>query len=168
MDIGDCNSEFLMSLSEDNPCRLTLFSTHSLSYCNSTMFCTTKTTQAMNTLNEEKLGTAPDNLSMSDINDITASTQGKIRSDTEQFRKFQRNVSEKCRSWTSISFNSANINYTSHTHYWLPKHKSDGNAHYSLEDSATELFLPHWRSDKNKQSNAQWHAQQWQQDSMTN
>ena len=23
MHIGDCNSEFLMSLSEDNPCRLT-------------------------------------------------------------------------------------------------------------------------------------------------
>ena len=79
-----------------------------------------------------------------------------------------RNVPQKCRSWTSIWFNFANIKYTSHTHYWLPKHKSDGNAHFSLEDSATELFLPHWRSDKNKQSNAQWHAQQWQQDSMTN
>ena len=38
----------------------------------------------MNKLNEEKLGTA----SMGDINDITASSQGKIRSDTEQFRKF--------------------------------------------------------------------------------
>ena len=58
--------------------------------------------------------------------------------------------------------------YFTHTHYWLPKHKSDGNAHYSLEGSATELFLPHWRSNKNKQSNAQWHAQQWQQDSVTN
>ena len=74
----------------------------------------------------------------------------------------------KLRGWTSISFNSANIKYTLHTQYWLPNHKSDGNAHYSLEDSATEPFLPHWRSDKNKQSNAQWHAQQWQQDSVTN
>ena len=25
LDIGDCNSEFLISLSEDNPCRLTHF-----------------------------------------------------------------------------------------------------------------------------------------------
>ena len=52
------------------------------------MLCATKTIQAMNKLNEEKLGTAPDNPSMGDINDITASTRGKIRSDTEQFRKF--------------------------------------------------------------------------------
>ena len=43
--------------------------------------------QAMNRLNEENLGTAPDNHSMGDINDITASTQEKTRSDTEQFRK---------------------------------------------------------------------------------
>ena len=41
----------------------------------------------MNRLNEENLGTAPDNPSMGDINDITASTQEKTRSDTEQFRK---------------------------------------------------------------------------------
>ena len=44
--------------------------------------------QAMNRLNEENLGTAPDNPSMGDIFDITASTQEKTRSDTEQFRKF--------------------------------------------------------------------------------
>ena len=42
----------------------------------------------MNRLNEENLETAPDNPSMGDINDITASTQEKTRSDTEQFRKF--------------------------------------------------------------------------------
>ena len=42
----------------------------------------------MNRLNEENLGTAPDYLSMGNINDITASTKEKTRSDTEQFRKF--------------------------------------------------------------------------------
>ena len=42
----------------------------------------------MNRLNEKKLETATDNPSMGDVNDITASTRGKIRSDTEQFRKF--------------------------------------------------------------------------------
>ena len=42
----------------------------------------------MNRLNEENLGTAPDNPSMGDINDITASTQEKTRSETEEFRKF--------------------------------------------------------------------------------
>ena len=41
----------------------------------------------MKRLNEKKPGTAPDNPSMRDINDITASTQEKTRSDTEQFRK---------------------------------------------------------------------------------
>ena len=41
----------------------------------------------MNRLNEEKLGTAPDNRSMGNINDMIASTQEKTRSDTEQFRK---------------------------------------------------------------------------------
>ena len=66
-------------------------------------------------LNEKKLGTAPDNPGMDDINDITASTQEKTRSDTEQFREILRNVPEKCRSWSSTSFNSANIKYTSHT-----------------------------------------------------
>ena len=42
----------------------------------------------MNRLNEENLATAPDNPSMDDINDITASTREKTRGDTEQFRKF--------------------------------------------------------------------------------
>ena len=42
----------------------------------------------MNRLNETKLGTAPDNPGMGDINDITASTQERTESDTEQFRKF--------------------------------------------------------------------------------
>ena len=94
MDIGDCNSEFLMSLSEDNPCRLTLSTNFlhtqkmALSDCNWTILCATKTIQAMNRLNEKNLGTAPDNPSMGDINDITASTRGKTRTDTELFRKF--------------------------------------------------------------------------------
>ena len=42
----------------------------------------------MKRLNEKNLGTAPDNTSMVNINDITASTQEKTRSDTEQLRKF--------------------------------------------------------------------------------
>ena len=42
----------------------------------------------MNRLNEKKLGTAPDNPGMGDINDITASTQEKTKSDTEKFQKF--------------------------------------------------------------------------------
>ena len=42
----------------------------------------------MKRLNEIKPGTAPDNPSMGAINDITASTQEKTRSDTEEFRKF--------------------------------------------------------------------------------
>ena len=42
----------------------------------------------MNRLNEKNLGTAPDNHSLGDINDITASTQEKTKSDTEQFRQF--------------------------------------------------------------------------------
>ena len=62
------------------------FSTHSLSDCNSTILCATKTIQAMNRLNEEKLETAPDDPSMGDVNDITASTRAKTKSDTEDFR----------------------------------------------------------------------------------
>ena len=42
----------------------------------------------MKRLIEKKPGTAPDNPIMDDINDITASTQEKTRSDTEEFRKF--------------------------------------------------------------------------------
>ena len=42
----------------------------------------------MNRLDEKKLGTAPDNPGMGDINDITASTQERTKSDMEQFRKF--------------------------------------------------------------------------------
>ena len=87
MDIGDCNSELLISFSEDNPRRLTHFPPI-LSDCNSTIMCATKSIQAKNRLNEGNLGTAPDNPSMGHINDITASTQEKIRSDTEQFSKF--------------------------------------------------------------------------------
>ena len=42
----------------------------------------------MNRLNEKNLGTAPDNPSMGDINDITASTQEKAKSNKEHVRKF--------------------------------------------------------------------------------
>ena len=139
------------------------FSTHSLSDCNSTKLCATETIQAMNRLNGMNLGTAPYNHNMSDINDITASTRAKTRSDTEDFRNTTERttkVSQLIQYFIQLCQHKI---YFTHTHYWLPKHKSDGNAHYSLEDSATEHFLPHWRSDKNKQSNAQWHAQQWQQ-----
>ena len=84
---GDCNSEFLMSLSEDNPFRLThfpliLYQTAIRRYC-----VQLKQNRQWG-LNEENLGTAPDNPSMGDINDITVSTQEKTRSDTEHFRKF--------------------------------------------------------------------------------
>ena len=44
--------------------------------------------QARNGLNEKNLGTAPDNPSIDNINDITASTQEKTRSDTEQLGNF--------------------------------------------------------------------------------
>ena len=40
----------------------------------------------MNGLSEKKLETAPDNPSMGDVNDITASIRAKTRSDTEDFR----------------------------------------------------------------------------------
>ena len=63
------------------------FSTHSLSDCNSTILCATKTIQAMNRLKEKKLETAPDNPSMGDVNDTAAFTRAKTGSDTEQFRK---------------------------------------------------------------------------------
>ena len=39
-------------------------------------------------LKERNLGTVPDNPSMGDIKDLSASTQVKTKSDTEQFRKF--------------------------------------------------------------------------------
>ena len=42
----------------------------------------------MKRLNEKNLRTAPYNPTMGDINDITASTQEKTKSDTEHFRKF--------------------------------------------------------------------------------
>ena len=41
----------------------------------------------MNLLNDRNLGTAPDNHSMGDINDFTASTQENTKGDMEQFRK---------------------------------------------------------------------------------
>ena len=73
------------------------FSTHSLCIqkaalldCILTVLCATKTMQARNGLNEKNLGTAQDNPSMGKINDITASTQQKTRSDREQLRKFYR------------------------------------------------------------------------------
>ena len=121
MDIGDCNSEFLISRNifpvhlnllygaspettsrsspkmiketirntnkfclvfEDNLCQLTqflliLYIQKRHTDCDSTILCATKTSQAMNRLNEKNLGAAPDNPSMRDINDINASTQEK-------------------------------------------------------------------------------------------
>ena len=167
MDIGDCNSEILISFSEDNPCRLTHFllilsQTAIRRYCVQLIQY-----RQWRDWMRKNLGTVPDNHSMGNINDIIAFTQEK----TEWYGTIVeslRNVPQRCRSWSSTSFNSANIKHTSRTHYSLPKHKADGNAHYSLEESATEPFSTHWRSDKNKQSNAKWHAQQWQQDSVTN
>ena len=42
----------------------------------------------MNRLNEKNLGTARNNPTVGDINDITASTRAKTRSDTEDFRNY--------------------------------------------------------------------------------
>ena len=88
MDIGDCNSEFLISFSEDNPCRLTQFhlilpQTAIERYC-----VQLKQYRQWIDWMRKKLETAPDNPSMGDVNDVTPSTQEKTRSDTEQFRKF--------------------------------------------------------------------------------
>ena len=49
--------------------------------------CATKTIQAMKRLNDKKPRTAPENPSMGDINDITASTQENTRSDTKESRE---------------------------------------------------------------------------------
>ena len=121
------------------------FSTHSLWDWNLTRLCATKTKKARNRLNEENIGKAPDNPSMGDINDITASTNKEWHG---TFPEILRNVPQRSSSWSRTSFNSANINYTLDTHYWLRKYKSNGNAHLSSEESATEPFSPHWRSDQ--------------------
>ena len=174
MDIGDCNSEFLISFSEDNPCRLT----HFLLILST---CKRRPSQPAIERNcvqlkqyRQWIDWMRKNWEQPQMTPVWATSKTLLLPPSKNkewhgaIPQILRNVPQKCRSWSSTSFNSANKNYTSHTHYWLPKHKSDGNAHYSLEDSATEPFLPHWRSNKNKQSNAQWHAQQWQQDLLTN
>ena len=123
------------------------FSTPSLSDINSTKLCASKTIQAMNRLDERNLGTNPDNPSMGDINDITASTYEKTRNDTEPFPKFYGTYHKSVAAEPVFHSNLPTKN--------------------TLE-SATEPFPPHRRSDTNKQSDAQWHAQQRQQDSVTN
>ena len=73
----------------------------------------------MNRFNEKKLETAPDNPSMGDINDTTASNQEKNKEWYGTIPEILRNVPQKCRSGTSISFNSASLTYTLHS--WLHK-----------------------------------------------
>ena len=71
----------------------------------------------MNRLNEENLRTAPNNHSMGDINDITASTQEKTRSDTEQFRKnygtYHKSVAAEPVFHSTLP--TKNIHYTHYT-----------------------------------------------------
>ena len=83
----------------------------------------------MNRLNEKKLETAPDNPSMGDVNDITASTRAKTRSDTEDFRNSTERttkVSQLIQCFIQLCQRKI---YFTHTHYWLRKYKSNGNAH---------------------------------------
>ena len=160
MDIGHCNNGFLISFSEDNPWRLTHFLLI-LSQTAIRRYC------VLSNKYRQWIDWMTKTLEQPQITQYVRHQRHYCfhpRKNTEWYGtipEILRNVPQKCRSWSCTSFNSANVNYTSRTHYWLPKHISDGNAHYSLEDSATEPFSPHWRSDKNKQSNAQWHAQQW-------
>ena len=91
----------------------------------------------------KKTRNSPDNPSMDDVNDITASKRAKPKSSTEDFRKStERTTKVSQLNPYFIQLYQHNIYFT-HTHYWLSKHKSNGNAHYSIEDSATEPFLPH-------------------------
>ena len=80
------------------------------------VFCATKTIQAMNRLNDKNLGTAPDNQSMGDINDITASTQEKTKSGTEQVRKFYGTY-HKSVAADPVLHSTLPTKYTLHTHY---------------------------------------------------
>ena len=75
MDIGDCNSELLISFSEDNPCRLTHFPLI-LSQTAIERYCVQlKQYKQRIDWMRKKLETDADNPGMGDIKDITASTQ---------------------------------------------------------------------------------------------
>ena len=71
----------------------------------------------MNRLNGKNLGTAPDNHNMGDINDITDSTQGKTRSDMEQFRKFYGTYHKSVAADPVLhsTLSTSNIHYTHNT-----------------------------------------------------
>ena len=70
----------------------------------------------MSRQNEKKLETAPDNPSMGDVNDITASTQEKTRSDTEQFRKIYGTY-HKSVAADPVLHSTLPTQYKLHTHY---------------------------------------------------
>ena len=125
--------------------------------------CAIKTIQAMNRLNEKNLGTAPDNPSMGDIDDITASTQEKTKSDTEQFRKFYGTY-HKSVAADPVLYSTLPTKYTSHTlliaQIQIQREcslfiRGFNNSLFHFTDGATKT---------NKQTDAHWHAQQWQQD----
>ena len=101
------------------------FSTHSLyiqkkrqpfQNCNSTILCATNTIQAMNRLNEKNPWTAPESPNIGEINDITASTQEKTKSDTEQFRKFSGTY-HKSAAADPVLHSTLPTKYTLYTHY---------------------------------------------------
>ena len=155
MDIGDCNSEFLMSLSEDNPCRLTHFPLILHQTAIRRYFVQLKQYRQWRDWmrkNQEQPQITPVWVTSTTILLPRRKKHGVIRKNSASSTERTTKLSQLILYFIQLCQHKI---YFTHTHYWLPEHKSDENAHYSLEDSATELFLPHWRSDKSKQSNAQ-------------
>ena len=119
----------------------------------------------MNWLNEKNLGTAPDNPSMGDMNDITASTQENTKSDTEEFRKFYGAYHKSVAVIQFFIQLSQHKIYITHTHTLLiAQIQIRRECPLFIRGFSNWAFFTSLTERQNKQSDAQWHARQWQQD----
>ena len=166
MDIGDCNSDFLISFSEDNPCRLTHFLLI-LSQTAIRLYCVqlNQYRQGIDWMRETQ--EQPQITQYGQHQRLYCFHPGKNKEWYGTIPENLRNVPQKCRSWSSTSFNSADKIYIAHT-LLIAQIQIQRKYPLLIRGFSNWAFFTSLTERQNKQSYAQWHAQQWQQDSVTN
>ena len=139
------------------------FSTHSLSNFNSKKLCATETIQAMKRLNENNLGTdqiTPVWATSTTLLLPLSRKQGVIRNNSGNSRERTTKVSQLIRYFIQLCQHKINITHT----LLIAQIQIQRECPLFIGGFSNRAFFTSLMERQNKQSDAQWHAQQWHQD----
>ena len=121
----------------------------------------------MNRLNEKKLGTAPDNPGMGDIKDTTASPQEKQWMIRNNSRNSTKRYNKSVAADPVLHLTLPTKIYVTHATL-IAQIQIQRECPLFIRRFSNWAFSSSMTERQNKHYDAQWHAKQWQQNSVTN